>query len=223
MRINQFIARNTGVSRRAADKIIEEGKVHLNGVPVELGQQVEPDEVGVTVNGKPVRSGEQKTVIIMINKPKGYISTREDPEGRKTVMDLVPDKFKHLKPVGRLDIDSEGLILLTNDGQLHYESTHPKFKKEKEYLVQTIRPVTDRCIQALQGGVEFEEGLARADSVRRVNAHTLNIIIHQGWKRQVRRMIESCHNTVDRLVRLRVDTIELGDLKPGKWKQVKVK
>jgi 23S rRNA pseudouridine2605 synthase len=153
--------------------------------------------------------------VYALNKPAGVVSTARDPQGRPTVVSLLPAGAR-LYPVGRLDIDTTGLILLTNDGELAHRLTHPKFEVEKTYrAVVANAPVRERALQALRDGVELEDGRTSPARVKRVAADTLEITIHEGRKRQVRRMCESVGHPVRRLQRIRFGSLELGELKPG--------
>lgn len=233
MRLNKFLAHAGIASRRAADKLIAAGRVRVNGQVVrEMGVQIDPARDQVAVDGKPVTTAQSQRLYLLLNKPAGVITSRKDPEGRKTILDLIPKKYHHLHPVGRLDFQSEGLVLLTDDGDLTQRLTHPSFQHEKEYWVQVDGPVPNVVIYKFRKGVELEDGMARA-RVRRLSKIPaeqrfwiqddpkrtwLVFILHEGRNRQIRRMCEALDLRVRRLVRIRIESIHLGDLKPGQWR-----
>ena len=233
MRLNKFLAHAGIASRRAADKLIAAGRVRVNGQVVrEMGVQIDPARDQVAVDGKPVTTAQNQRLYLLLNKPAGVITSRKDPEGRKTILDLIPKKYHHLHPVGRLDFQSEGLVLLTDDGDLTQRLTHPSFQHEKEYWVQVDGPVPNVVIYKFRKGVELEDGMARA-RVRRLSKIPaeqrfwiqddpkrtwLVFILHEGRNRQIRRMCEALDLRVRRLVRIRIESIHLGDLKPGQWR-----
>jgi len=215
MRIQRFIALNSSFSRRAAEKLIDEGRVKLNGKTViEQGVQVVPGD-SVKVNGKLLKPVEEK-ITIMLNKPKGYVTTKSDELNRKTVMDLIPNK--NLVPVGRLDKDTEGLLLFTNDGDLAYNLTHPKFEHEKEYEVRLRNPLSKEDKEKLEKGVKIDGRRTAPSKITNLKGKECNITIHEGRKRQIRRMFEVVGNKVIYLKRIRIGKLKLGTLKVGKFK-----
>ncbi len=233
MRLNKFLAHAGVASRRAADKLIAAGRVQVNGRIVrEMGVQVDPARDQVAVDGKPVRSRQGAYTYLLLNKPAGVITSRKDPARRQTVMDLVPARYHRLHPVGRLDYLSEGLVLLTDDGDLTQRLSHPSFQHEKEYWVQTDGPVPNVILYRFRKGVELADGVARA-RVRRLGKIPaqqrfwladdprrpwLAFILTEGRNRQIRRMCEALEIPVRRLVRVRMGSIHLGDIKPGEWR-----
>ncbi|MCO6452322.1 MAG: rRNA pseudouridine synthase [Caldilineales bacterium] len=235
MRLNKFLAHAGIASRRGADRLIQEGRVQVNGRTLyEMGVQIDPEKDRVTFDGRPVQIGAADTTTLLRNMPAGVLSTRHDPEGRPTVFSLIPPEYSPLYPVGRLDLDSEGLMLLSNDGDLTYRLTHPSFEHEKEYWVKIRGYVPEPAIRKLKKGVELEDGQARA-GVRRLKSipaeqrfwlepepdprHTwLVFILHEGRKRQVRRMCQAVELDVLRLVRVRMASLHIGDLRPGQWR-----
>ena len=233
MRLNKFLAQAGIASRRGADKLIAAGRVRVNDVVVrEMGVQIDPERDRVTVDGKVVQRRPQTFTYLLLNKPAGVITSRQDPEGRRTIYDLIPARYHHLHPVGRLDFQSEGLVLLTDDGDLTQRLTHPSYRHEKEYWVQVAGQVPDVVLHKLRKGVRLEDGLARA-RVRYLGKippeqrfwihpdpkHTwLVFILHEGRNRQIRRMCQAVGLRVRRLVRVRIDDIHIGDLKPGQWR-----
>ena len=218
MHINQYLAAAVGISRRAADKEIKAKAVQLNG-----RRALPSDRVGegdkVVWKGKIVVIEQKAPTTIALFKPAGYVTSRKrDETGAPTVMELLPKELQNLKPVGRLDKESDGLLLLTDDGDFLYESTHPKFEVEKEYLVELEQNVTDQMITAWKKGVRLTEGLAKADEIERLSRRRLRVVIHRGMTRQIRRMAAKTRNTVIGLRRIRSGSAELGSLKPGQWK-----
>lgn len=219
MRINQFLAQSLGISRRVADAEIAKGKVFLRGKKAVLGDQVESGDA-VSYKGNPVKCSNDAHTTIMLHKPVGYITSRKkDETGAPTVMDLLPAELRHLKPVGRLDKESSGLLLLTDDGGLLYKSTHPKFETKKEYLVEFETSLSAREIALWKRGLRLKDGIARADEVLR-EGKCFRITLHQGKNRQIRRMAGLSGNKVNSLKRLRMGEHTLGNLPEGKWKSV---
>lgn len=178
----------------------------------------------IAINGKVVKPRVKRRVTIILNKPSGILSTTSDEKGRQTVVDIIPKKFRdlHVYPAGRLDKDSTGMILLTNDGSLTYRITHPKFEQEKEYLIQTLNDLTSEERHSLERGIQLEDGKTSPARIKPVNTANFkySIAIHEGKKRQVRRMFESIGHPVLALKRIRIGKLELGDLKEGKTREL---
>jgi 23S rRNA pseudouridine2605 synthase len=218
MRLAKFLASAGVASRRAAEELIRAGRVQVGGERVlDPAKDVNAQDA-VTVDGGPVTPPAAERIVIALHKPAGVISTAADPQGRRTVVSLVGSE-RRLFPVGRLDHDTTGLILLTDDGELAYRLTHPSFEVEKTYRAVVARPpVHDRTLRALRNGVRLEEGLTAPARVRRVGPDVIEITIHEGRKRQVRRMCEAVGHPVRSLIRVRFGTLELGDLRPGRWR-----
>lgn len=222
MRINQYLAQVLGISRRAADKEIGAGNVQIGERRAVLGDQVTKDDK-VSLKGKPVVNSKLAPTTIALNKPVGYVTSRKrDESDAPTVMDLLPAEMQHLKPVGRLDKESDGLLLMTDDGDLLYRSTHPKFENEKEYLVQFETPLSELEIAGWKKGMKLIDGIAKADKIERVG-RKFRITLHQGKNRQIRRMAGKTGNKVLTLTRMRMGDVSLGDLEEGKWKQLTLK
>ncbi len=220
MRINKYLADVTGMSRRAADREIEAGTVRLNTKRAVLGDQVAKGDK-VTHKGKVIeeKAGGEHTTI-MLNKPVGYITSRKRDETKApTVMELLPVELQHLKPVGRLDKESSGLLLLTDDGDLLYKSTHPKFEIEKEYVVEFEERLSPIVVAQWKKGMKLPDGMARADLMVHMEGTTYRIVLHQGKTRQIRRMAGKTGNSVVSLMRMRSGKNELGKLKVGEWKK----
>ena len=217
MRINTYLASQLGISRRAADRKIREGKVFVDGEIAVLGQTV--DIIGSEIIFDETKVGKHARVdtTIILYKPSLYVTTRSDPQGRPTIMDLLPTDFQTLKPAGRLDYDSEGLVLLSNNGKLIYENTHPKFGTEKEYDMYFSRPVTSDLLDAFDSGIQLSEGLAVVDRAQQKTEYGIQVVIHQGWNRQLRRMALACDYEVTRLIRTRLGMFKINQLQPKEW------
>lgn len=220
VRLQKFIASTSTVSRRTAEDLIVAGRVYVNGTQVlKLGTTINPLEDQVRVNGKdlvPVTSFRY----IAVNKPEGVTCTHAQYKSERTVYDIIPG-VRDLAIAGRLDKDSSGLLLLTNDGGLVNQVTHPRYEHEKEYEFTTVRPLSDDELQALTYGVKLNEGYARFDQMTTVGLATYRVVLHQGWKRQIRRMVGAVHSDLTQLTRIRINKLELGSLKPGEWREVK--
>jgi len=217
MRLNQYLARHGIASRRAADELIKSGKVTVNGEKAALGMQVVEGVDIVTYRGKNL--GDPQTLAYyLLHKPTGVVTSVSDPEGRRTVLDLLPTK-ERLYPVGRLDYDSEGLVLMTNDGALAYKLTHPKFEVEKVYKVLVKGAPTKQALAKLEGGVMFEGKRTAPAKVKVLETQEvktwLEFVIHEGRNRQIRKMCHVVGHPVVRLIRLKLGPFELGDLRPG--------
>lgn len=217
MRINRFLAESGIASRRGADKLIEEGAVTVNGKRPEMGQEVGEKDV-VLVNGKRIGRTEKFEYYIM-NKPKGCVCTVKDDRGRKTVMDFLPSSAGRVYPVGRLDYDTEGLLLFTNDGDLAFRLTHPKNEVPKTYLVKAAGEISDEVAMKLQQGVMIDgkkTGRCRVTvSERDRNFTKLHITITEGRNRQVRKMFEAVGKEVEFLKRIKVGDLSLRGLDRG--------
>jgi 23S rRNA pseudouridine2605 synthase len=211
-----LLARAGFGSRRACELLIETGRVTVNGETAVLGQRVDPERDRVAVDDVSVstRSG---LVYYLLNKPGGVVTTAHDPEGRPTVIDLVPLEPR-VFPVGRLDADTEGLLLLTNDGDLTHHLTHPSFGVEKEYVAQVEGRPSPASLRRLREGVELEDGPTAPARAALVPPGTIRLTIHEGRNRQVRRMCAAIGHPVIRLVRTRIGPIAERQLKPGQWR-----
>jgi 23S rRNA pseudouridine2605 synthase len=213
----QKVLANAGLgSRRTCEQLIEDGRVTVNGKVARLGQRAESATDYVAVDGipLPVREG---IVYYLLNKPLGVVSSASDPEGRPTVLGLVPD-VPRVYPVGRLDIVTEGLLVLTNDGELAHQLTHPSFGVVKEYVVEVEGRMSRGAIGRLRRGVELEDGLTAPARVTSLGPYAFRIGIHEGRNRQVRRMCEAVGHPVRRLVRTRIGPVSDRKLDPGQWR-----
>jgi 23S rRNA pseudouridine2605 synthase len=214
MRLVKFLA-NAGVaSRRASEQLIRDGRVTVDGVAITDPARDVEDGDAVAFDGEPVRVAPE-LVVYVVNKPAGVVSTAHDPQHRRTVVSLVPSPLR-LYPVGRLDVDATGLILLTNDGELAHRLTHPSYEVNKTYRVVVARPpVSQRALQALRAGVTLEDGLTAPARVRRLAPDTIELTIHEGRNRQIKRMCEHVGHRVQRLSRVAFGPMTLGGLATG--------
>lgn len=223
MRINKFLADSGIASRRAADKLIENGLVKINGKIASLGDDVNPSEDIVVCEGKTVGKAKKEEYYIM-NKPKGYVCTVKDDKGRKTVMDLLPFNDKRIFPIGRLDYDTEGLLLLTNDGDLTLRLTHPRNEIPKTYLVKTEKPVSDEQLSKLRAGVYIDGVKTKKTTIRVIETNKeyskLHVTITEGKNRQVRKMFETVGNFVDFLKRIKIGDLTLRGLNRGEVRKL---
>lgn len=217
-RLQKVLARTGLGSRRACEELIAAGRVTVNGEVAELGRRVDVDHDRIEVDGVPV-SVQPGLVYYLLNKPRGVVSTADDPQGRQTVVSLVPAEPR-VHPVGRLDADTEGLLILTNDGELTYRLTHPRFGVEKEYLAQVLGTPSRQALRRLREGVELDDGPTAPARVALVAPNLLRITIHEGRNRQVRRMCDAIGHPVERLVRSRIGPITDRKLRPGTWREL---
>jgi len=219
IRLNKYIASSGSTSRRKADELIAAGRVTVNGKIVDtVGITIDPERDAVAVDNHPIVVAEAFTYLAL-NKPVGVVCTRAQIRGEKTVYDLIPNS-RGLIIAGRLDKDSEGLVLLTNDGELVNTLTHPKYRHEKEYEVTLSSALDEEALRTMKTGIKMTEGIARFDRMTPVAPSAWRVVIHQGWKRQIRRMFAAVHGHVIRLVRVRLHRLELGDLPTGRWRNV---
>jgi len=219
MRLAKYLATAGIASRRASEEIVRAGRVTVDGERViDPARDVVPAS-DVAVDGRPVTQPPER-VVYALNKPAGVVSTAHDPQRRPTVVSLVPHELR-LYPVGRLDADTTGLILLTNDGELAHRLTHPSFEVEKTYRATVAKPpVRDAALRALRAGVELEEGRTAPATVRRLAPDLLELTIHEGRKRQVRRMCETVGHPVRRLERVAFGPLALGGLPAGSYREL---
>lgn len=217
MRINRFLAASGLGSRRSCEALIRDGAVTINGqVCQNLATEVSEEDF-VKVGSRRILP--EKHLYILLHKPRGYLCTAADTHERRTVFDLLPGQWPRLFHVGRLDRDSEGLLILTNDGDLALRLTHPRYKIEKEYEVLLNRPFdAAKDTPRLLRGVTTEHGRAKADSVRQLSPNVLRVVLRQGLKRQIRLMLYKVGYEVKRLVRMRIGPLRLTELRPGEWR-----
>lgn len=220
-RIQKLISAAGLASRRAAEKMILEGRVKVNGRTAVLGQCADPSADEITVDGVTLPAPARR-VYIMLNKPRGYVTTLKDEKGRKTVAELVSDVGTRLYPVGRLDMDSEGLLIMTNDGETANALMHPSHKVKKTYLVTVTGGDIDSAVELMSGEMVIDGYRTRPASVKVVrrskDGAVLSVTIGEGRNRQVRKMCAQAGLTVKRLLRIRQGRLSLGDLPPGRWR-----
>lgn len=224
LRLQAFLARAGVASRRASEELIRTGRVSVNGkIVLEQGTKVDPQRDRVYADGQRVELS--APVWVMLNKPKGYVTTRDDPSGRRTVYDLLPSELHRLFHVGRLDRNSEGLLLLTNEGQLANRLLHPRYGVTKEYVV-LVEGLPERdTLRQLVEGVEVEGEKLYADSVQIIDRPSsdvsrLRLVLREGRNREVRRMLEALGHPVKRLVRKRFGPLRLGQMRRGEWRHL---
>lgn len=223
-RLQKLLAAAGLASRREAEKIIAAGRVAVNGrVVTEPGVKADPDRDVITVDGKPIDLHPQM-VYVLLNKPRGYTSTRRDPHAPRVVTDMVKDVGVPLYPVGRLDVDTEGLLILTNDGDFTFKMTHPRHQVPKTYRAEVVGLVSQDILKHMARGVLLEDGMTNPAKVHMVALNTarqssiVDITITEGRNRQVRRMFETVGHPVARLTRMSIGNLSIGKLKPGEWR-----
>jgi 23S rRNA pseudouridine2605 synthase len=216
VRLNAYLARAGVASRRRADELIKAGRVTVNGASGQLNTFVEPTD-RVEVDGEPVAA--QKLAYVLLHKPAGTVTTARDPQGRPTVVELV-DVAQRIVPVGRLDADTTGALLLTNDGPLAHRLAHPRYGVEKVYEVEVEGEPDHAALRALAAGVELEDGVTAPARVRRLAPSRLELTLHEGRNRQVKRMCEAVGHRVRRLHRSRYAGLTLEGLEPGRWREL---
>jgi len=217
-RLQKVLAQAGYGSRRTCEILIVEGRVTIDGRVAELGNRVNPVTNVVCVDGRLVAIDPAK-VYYLVNKPTGVVTTAHDPQGRPTILEFVPDDVR-VFPVGRLDMDTEGLILVTNDGRLAHLLTHPSSGIEKEYLVQVEGDPSAQALRQLREGIELEDGMTAPAQASRVSEGLLRIAIHEGRNRQVRRMCDALGHRVIRLVRTRIGPLTDTTLRPGQCREL---
>ncbi len=224
MRINKFIAESGVASRRSADKLIMEGSVKINGKVCNLGDEVRVGVDTVSVQGRIINVAKTYEYYIM-NKPKGYICSAKDDKGRKTVLDLMPPTSRRVFPVGRLDYDTEGLLILTNDGELTFKLTHPKNEIPKTYLVKTEKPVSNEELNKIRAGIYIDGVKTKKCNIKLLETNKtgskLHVTITEGKNRQVRKMFETIGNNVDFLKRIKIGDLVLSGLNRGEVRKLR--
>ena len=216
MRLNAYLSRAGVASRRKSDELIKAGRVRVNGEPGRLNTFVSAGDL-VEVDGAPV--AKQALAHVLLHKPAGVVTTASDPQGRPTVVELVEHEVK-VVPVGRLDVDTTGALLLTNDGPLAHRLAHPRYGVEKAYEVETWKQPTDDVLRRLAEGVELEDGSTARARVRRLSGARFELVLHEGRNRQVRRMVEAVGHRVRHLHRSVYAGLTLAGLAPGAWREL---
>jgi 23S rRNA pseudouridine2605 synthase len=220
MRLNKIIADAGVTSRRGADELIESGRVSVDGVVIrEMGSKFDPTICDVMVDGETIKPTMSKSYLVL-HKPKGVLSTMFDPNGRPSLDDFIDLRKERLFHVGRLDKDSEGLILLTNDGDLTFRATHPSFGLEKTYIIEFDGVLPQGIDKILLKGVELEDGMGRVLSYRQISPRWIEVSIHEGRYHIIRRLMEAVGVDVLRLVRTKFGPISLGDTPEGRWRDL---
>lgn len=216
IRLQKYLADCGVASRRKAEELILSGKIRVNGqVVTQLGTKVDPASDKVYLEGRPVKPPAKK-IYIKLNKPVGYYSSCVSQKGERTVLDLVQNIPERLYPVGRLDVNSEGLMILTNDGELANRLMHPRYEHEKEYIVNVQLTINNEQLRNLQSGIIIEGKKTLPAKVRQINDLSFSIVLKEGKKRQIRRMVEAAGNKVVGLKRIRLGNLQLGELPIGK-------
>jgi 23S rRNA pseudouridine2605 synthase len=224
VRLQKVLAAAGVGSRRACEELIGKGRVSVDGATVrEQGMRVDPETAVVRVDDMRINTGTSRTYLAL-NKPRGMVTAMTDPEGRPTVGDLVEQRTDRVFHVGRLDVDTEGLLLLTNDGELSHRLTHPSYEVPKTYLAEVLGPIARDVGRQLKAGIELEDGIARVDEFRLVNSSAnrvlIELVLHEGRKHIVRRLLDEVGHPVQRLVRTSIGPINLGSQRPGKIRAV---
>jgi len=216
MRLNAWLARAGVASRRKADELIKAGRVTVNGEPGQLNTVVQPTDE-VSLDGEPL--AKQTLSYVLLHKPAGVVTTASDPEGRRTVVDVV-DHPNRVVPVGRLDVDTTGVLLLTNDGDLAHHLAHPRYEVDKVYVAEVWGQPTDGTLRKLAEGVKLEDGKTAPAQVKRLEGGRIELTIHEGRNRQVKRMLEAVGHRVKTLHRSRYGPLGLEGLEPGAWREL---
>lgn len=217
MRLNRLLATSLNISRRKADNLIASGQISINNEPAQFHSLPIATDV-IKFQGKEINISAQTSLLVMLNKPTGYVCSRNG-QGSNTIYDIIPDKYHALNPIGRLDKNSSGLILLTNNGQLHQKLTHPKYEKQKVYQVKLNKKLQEKDLQAIEKGVQLEDGLSKMQVKQWLaNQNAWLVTIHEGRNRQIRRSFSHLGYRVIFLNRIIFGPYELGQLKPGNHK-----
>lgn len=223
IRLQKVLAQAGIASRRASEELIAEGRVEVNGQLAHLGMRVDPQRDTIRVDGARIPTA-RRHIYLVLNKPRGVVSTMEDPEGRHTLAEFVPPRTSRLFHVGRLDTLTEGLIVLTNDGEFANRLAHPRYEVKKTYLAEVAGLVEAKTVKRLERGIRLDDGLVRPDRVKLVaqtdSRSMLRVTLHEGRNRVVRRMFEAVGHPVDKLSRIAIGPIRLGRLAPGEVREI---
>jgi 23S rRNA pseudouridine2605 synthase len=217
LRLNAYLARAGIASRRRAEELIRAGRVRVNGEPAELATFVEPGD-RVELDGRPVEA--EPVAYVLLHKPAGVVTTARDPQGRPTVVDLVGHE-RRVVPVGRLDADTTGALLLTNDGPLAHRLAHPRYEVDKVYEAEVEGRPSDDALRRLADGVELDDGRTAPARARRLGPSRIELVLHEGRKHQVKRMCEAVGHPVRRLHRSSYAGLRVDDLAPGEWRELR--
>lgn len=221
VRLQKFLSECGVASRRASEQLIAEGRVSVNGVVAVIGATVDPDQDAVSVDGRDVRH-DAKRVYVLLNKPRGAVTTAQDTHGRRTVLDCVSGVAERIFPVGRLDMDVEGVLLLTNDGELAHRLMHPSHEIEKVYVATVAGEIPETALARLAQGVLLEDGMTSPAKVKLIqsdrHSSRIQLTIHEGRKREVKRMCEAVGHPVLALKRIAFANLMGGHLRPGEWR-----
>lgn len=218
-RLQKILAAAGIASRRKSEELISAGRVSVNGVIATLGESADPSTDEITLDGAPLSA--EKKRFLALNKPAGYVTTLSDPQGRPTVMDLI-DVPERVYPVGRLDAETEGLLIFTNEGMLSHRIAHPKYEIEKVYVADVSEPISKAGVESLERGVELDDGLTLPAVVNVLSSDRkqVEVTIHEGRNRIVRRMLEAIGSPVRRLERIRLGEVTLEGLQRGTWRNL---
>ncbi len=217
MRLNAYLARAGVASRRKADELIKAGRVTVNGEPGQLNTFVSPRD-RVELDGRPLEK--QRLAYLLLHKPAGVVTTASDPQGRPTVVELVADHETRVVPVGRLDADTTGALLLTNDGELAHRLAHPRYEVEKVYEAEVEGDPSDKTLHRLERGFELDDGRTAPARAKRLAPSRVELALHEGRKHQVKRMLEAVGHPVTRLHRSRYAGLSLEGVEPGEWREL---
>ena len=217
MRINKYIATHSHISRRSADKLIEAGRVRVNNQTARIGQLIELHDT-IAIDDKPLKA-HAETITIALHKPIGYVCSRRG-QGAPTIFELLPAHLQSLQPAGRLDKDSSGLLMLSNDGDLLQQLSHPRFNKPKTYEVTLDKPLTATDEKRIKQGVQLEDGLSHMNISTKSKRTRLEVTLREGRNRQIRRTFQAIGYRVRSLHRTTVDTVQLDSLQPGSWQKI---
>jgi len=217
VRLNAYLARAGVASRRKADELIKAGRVTVNGEPGQLNTFVSGRD-RVELDGRPLEK--QRLAYVLLHKPAGVVTTASDPQGRPTVVDLVADHETRVVPVGRLDADTTGALLLTNDGELAHRLAHPRYEIEKVYEAEVEGDPSDETLRRLERGVELDDGRTAPARAKRLAPSRVELALHEGRKHQVKRMLEAVGHPVTRLHRSRYAGLSLEGVEPGEWREL---
>lgn len=224
VRLQKVLAAAGIASRRASEELILDGRVEVNGsIVMELGTRVDPEKDTIRVDGSRIPAARHH-VYLVLNKPRGVVSTMDDPEGRRTLSDFVPPRTSRLFHVGRLDTNTEGLIVLTNDGEFAHRMAHPSYEVKKTYLAEVAGVIDPKTVKRIERGLKLDDGPVKPDRVKVVSTteskSLVQITLHEGRNRIVRRMMEAVGHPVDRLSRIGIGPIRLGQLAPGESREL---